>query len=77
LRHDPIVFAQYLFDTEAEIGETGKPACNVLFDLLGATGHCVSRYARPQLMCDTILGENRVRDVQPALIPQLLYEPVD
>jgi hypothetical protein len=77
LHHDTVAFTQNLFDTEAEIGEAGDPARNMLLNRLWAAGHCISWHARPQLMCYTILGEDRVRHIQPAFIPQLLHEPVD
>jgi hypothetical protein len=77
LHHDTIAFTQHLFDAETEIGEAGDPAHNVLLDRLWAAPHCIDWHARSQLVRYTIPGEDRVRHVQPALIPQLLYELVD
>jgi hypothetical protein len=77
LHHDTIALTQHLFDAEAEIGEAGDPARNMLLDRLWAARHCINWPARPQLMGYTILGEDRVRHLQPAFIPQLLHEPVD
>jgi hypothetical protein len=43
----------------------------------GPRGAASAWHARPQLMCYTILGEDRVRHVEPAFIPQLLHKPID